>query len=166
MTAPRVLVAGVGNVFRGDDAFGVEVVRRLAGRPLPEGVRVADFGTRGRDLAYAILDGYDGVILVDVTRRGGEPGTLYVVEPWPAEVDPSVGLAATHAVDLPAVFGLVRTLGGTLPRLYLVGCEPADFGPDDEGRMGLSGPVAGAVDRAVALVEAVGADALAEPRRA
>jgi hydrogenase maturation protease len=166
VTLPRILVAGVGNIFRGDDAFGVTVVRRLACRPQTEGVRVVDFGTRGHDLAYAILDGYDVVILADTTRRGGEPGTLYVVEPWPPDVDQTIALDATHGVDLPAAFALVRALGGEMPRLYLVGCEPADFGPDDEGRMGLTAPVAGAIDRAAGLVEEVVADVLAGHRRA
>lgn len=150
----RVLVAGVGNVFRGDDAFGVEVVRRLAVRPLPAGVRAADFGTRGHDLAYAILDGYDAVVLVDAAARGGAPGTLYVLEPDTAAAGP----AGTHGVDLPAVFGLVRALGGALPRLVLVGCEPADLGTDEEGAMGLSPAVAAAVDRAVELAVAAVAE--------
>jgi hydrogenase maturation protease len=153
----RVLVAGVGNVFRGDDAFGVEVVRRLAARPLPAGVRVADFGTRGHDLAYAILDGYDAVVLADAAARGGAPGTLYTLEP-DANAPDAPGPAGTHGVDLPAVFGLVRAMGGTLPRLVLVGCEPADLGTDEDGAMGLSPAVAAAVDRAVGLVEAAVAE--------
>jgi hydrogenase maturation protease len=148
----RVLVAGVGNVFRGDDAFGSEVVRRLSRRALPAGVRAIDFGTRGHDLAYALLDGYDAVVLVDATRRGGPPGALYTLEPTPADLAGPVG---THVVDLPGVFGLVRAMGGTLPRLRLVGCEPAELGLDDEGAWGLSEPVAAAVDRAVELVGAV-----------
>ena len=151
MNGPRILVAGVGNVFRGDDAFGVEVVRSLSGRDLPVGVRVIDFGTRGHDLAYAILDGYDGVILVDAIARGGPPGTLYTLEPEPGDLAQPTPFGA-HAVDLPGVFGLVRAMGGTLPRLYLVGCVPADLGPDDEGRMGLTEPVVAAVGRAAELV--------------
>lgn len=161
----RILVAGVGNVFRGDDAFGVEVVRRLAGRPLPAGVRVADFGTRGHDLAYAILDGYDGVVLVDAAGRGGVPGTLYTLEPDPDAPQP-VGAIGTHGVDLPGVFGLVRAMGGRLPRLVLVGCEPAELGTDEDGALGLSRPVAAAVERAVELVAAVVGQALAESRGA
>ena len=148
----RVLVAGVGNVFRGDDGFGPEVARRLAGRELPIGVRVADFGTRGHDLAYAVLDGYDAVVLVDATRRGGPPGTLYTLDPTPDDL--AAGPVETHGVDLPAVFGLVAAMGGTFPPLRLIGCEPAELGPDDEGAFGLSEPVAAAVDPAVELVEA------------
>src|SRR6516162_9596523 len=78
---PRILVAGVGNIFLGDDAFGVEVAQRLMPRPQPEGVRVVDFGIRGLDLAYTLLDGYEAVVLVDAAPRGGTPGTLYVLEP-------------------------------------------------------------------------------------
>src|SRR5438270_10803156 len=92
MTRPRVLVAGIGNIFLGDDAFGVEVAQRLAQRPLPAGVRVVDFGIRGLDLTYALLDGQDAVILVDATLRGGPPGTLYVIEPE-AEGRPEPGAA-------------------------------------------------------------------------
>jgi hydrogenase maturation protease len=161
----RLLVAGVGSVFRGDDAFGVEVVRRLAGRPLPGGVRVADFGTRGHDLAYTILDGYDGVVLVDASARGGEPGTLYAFEPDPDGLD-SADPVGAHGIDLPGVFRLVRAMGGRLPRLYLVGCEPAELGTNEEGAVGLSPPVAAAVERAVGLVEAVIAEALGGPRGA
>ena len=82
MTRPaRILIAGIGNIFLGDDAFGVEVARRLVRRRLPDGVRVVDFGIRGLDLTYALLDGYEAVILVDAAPRGGPPGTLYVLEP-------------------------------------------------------------------------------------
>lgn len=161
MTQPRILVAGVGNIFRGDDAFGVEVVRRLAGGVLPTGVSVIDFGIRGHDLAYTILDGYDGVILVDATHRDGPPGTLYVLELTADELE-QPGSVGTHGVDLPSVFRLVLTMGGTLPRLSFVGCEPAELGSDDEGAMGLSEPVRSAVERAVLLVEAM----IAEPARA
>jgi len=147
----RILVAGVGNVFRGDDGFGPAVARRLSGRELPAGVRVFDFGTRGHDLAYAMLDGYDAVVLVDATRRGNSPGTLYTLEPTPDDL--AGGPVETHGVTLPAVFALVQVMGGTVPPLRLVGCEPAELGPDDEGAFGLSPPVAAAVDRAVGLVE-------------
>ena len=149
---PRILVAGIGNVFRGDDAFGVEVVRRLLARPRAEGVRVADFGTRGHDLAYAVLDGYDVLILVDATRRGEPPGTLSALELDPAAAA-RVASAGDHGVDLPAALRLVRDLGGEFPRVCLVGCEPAELGPEDEGLMGLSEPVQSAVERAVGLVE-------------
>ena len=90
----RILVAGVGNIFRGDDGFGPEVVRRLLQRPIPEGVRAIDFATRGHDLAYAILDGYDGVVFVDVTSRDGQPGTLYTLE-----LDPLTACASGLRLD-------------------------------------------------------------------
>jgi hydrogenase maturation protease len=144
---PRILVAGVGNIFRGDDAFGVEVVRGLIRRPVPEGVRAIDFGIRGHDLAYTILDGYDVVILVDAARRDGEPGTLYTLEINPARTPAPA--AATHGVDLAETFRLVEAMGGSFPKMYLVGCEPADLGSDEEGRMGLSEPVRAAVEQAV-----------------
>jgi hydrogenase maturation protease len=151
MSAPRLLVAGLGNVFLGDDAFGVEVVGRLAGRPLPEGVDVVDFGIRGLDLAYALLDGYDAAILVDATRRGGPPGTLYLLEP-----DPAAGgsTADAHGMDPAAVLRWVREVRGSLPWLRLVGCEPATLDSED-GRMELSEPVRAAVGEAVRLIESL-----------
>jgi len=148
----RVLVAGIGNVFLGDDGFGVEVVRRLAARPLPDGVRVVDFGIRGLDLTYALLDGYELAILVDAAARGATPGTLYLLEPQlPAG---AVAVLETHGMDPVKVLGLAQALGGTLPALRVVGCEPATLG-GDEGAMGLSVPVAAAVDGAIALVESL-----------
>jgi hydrogenase maturation protease len=153
MNRPRILVAGVGNVFLGDDAFGVEVAQRLAQRPWPEGVRVADFGIRGLDLAYALLDHYDAVIIVDAAPRGGPPGTLYVLEP---AVDTSDvqggGLVEMHGMDPVKVLRLAAALGGKVDRLLVVGCEPA-AAAGEEMEMAMSGPVRAAVDEADALVE-------------
>src|SRR5262249_15201119 len=119
MTRPRILVAGVGNIFLGDDAFGVEVARRLARRPLPPEVRVVDFGIRGLDLTYALLDGYETVVLVDAAPRGGPPGTLYVLEPEPGE--PPAGEAGPlfemHSLDPVKVLRLAAALGGRVERL-------------------------------------------------
>ena len=144
----RILVAGVGNVFLGDDGFGVEVSRRLAGRRLPDGVRVVDFGIRGLDLTYALLEGWDAAILVDAAPRGGQPGTLYVLEP---QLDPNAPAAIEpHAMDPVKVLALVREMGGTPPVMRVVACEPAEAG---EFEMGLSPAVKAAVDPAVALVE-------------
>ena len=151
-----VLVAGVGNVFRGDDAFGIEVVHRLARKTLPDGVKVVDFGIRGIDLTYALLDGYRAAVLVDVLQRGGEPGTVYVVEPdWPSgeDADPDELLITPHDLDPAKVLRLVKALGGRCERLVLVGCEPGTFGDEDEGAMGLSPSVAAAVDEAVLTIE-------------
>ena len=158
MSNPRVLVAGVGNIFLGDDAFGVEVVRRMARRPLPGEVRVVDFGIRGIDLAYALLDRYEMAVLVDALPRGGQPGTLYVLEPDLNGLEDPAGAGAVveaHAMDPVSVLRLVGALGGPLPTLRVVGCEPAPLDAAEDGRMGLSGPVEAAVDGAIPLVEAL-----------
>jgi hydrogenase maturation protease len=153
-TATRVLVAGIGNVFLGDDGFGVEVVARLAGRTLPESVEVADFGIRGFDLAYALMEGYDAAVLVDALPRGGQPGELFVVEPDLEQLERSEGptVADGHGMDPVAVLKLVKQFGGEPPRLYVVGCEPASLG-GEQGEMGLSASVEAAVDGGVELVE-------------
>jgi hydrogenase maturation protease len=150
----RVLVAGVGNVFLGDDAFGVEVVRELMKRPTPGHVTVRDFGTRGLDLAYTLVAGFDALLLVDTVQRGHVPGTLTVLEPDFASSQPTEELLGPgHGVDPGRVFGLVRALGGTLPTTRLVGCEPFGFGSDEEPMLELSAPVREAVTRALPLVE-------------
>jgi hydrogenase maturation protease len=148
------LIAGIGNIFLGDDAFGVEVLRRLMQQPLPDNVHAVDFGIRGYDLAYAISDGYDAVILVDACPRGGQPGTLYVIEPKLdslATRNPAPQLDG-HSLNPARVLESVLALGGPLPRIRLVGCEPATFGSDDQPQMGLSLTVAEAVERALPLV--------------
>jgi hydrogenase maturation protease len=158
MSRPRVLVACVGNIFLGDDAFGVEVARRLAGRDLPEGVRVVDFGIRGLDLTYALLDGYEAVILVDAAPRGGPPGTLYVLElsgEEAAPADGSVPAVETHGMDPVKVLRLAAILGGKVGRLLVVGCEPAVAAEADDLHMGMSAPVRAAVDEAVPLIESL-----------
>jgi hydrogenase maturation protease len=148
---PKVLVAGIGNVFLGDDGFGVEVARRLAAEDLPDWVRVADFGIRGVHLAYELLEGYDTAILVDAAPRGGAPGTVYVIQP-DLDAQPRVAaedvLVDGHGMEPDAVIALLRALGGEMPRLLVVGCEPAEV----TERMGLSAAAAGAVDRALAVV--------------
>ncbi len=154
MNQPRILIAGVGNIFFGDDAFGVEVARHLAGRPLPEGVRVTDFGIRGLDLAYALLEGYDVAILVDAVQRGGTPGTLYLIEPNVGPTDLPGASVEPHALDPWRVLGLAKSLGGALGRVLLVGCEPSPCDPE-EGCMELSEPVRGAVTEAVQLIDKV-----------
>jgi hydrogenase maturation protease len=150
----QILIAGIGNVFFGDDGFGVEVARRLAGRNLPEGVKVVDFGIRGFDLTYALLEGYDAAILIDLTQRGGRPGTLYVIEPdTEGQATSTAGLVSeTHAMNLTRVFELARAMGAPLERLRLVGCEPFSIGSEDEMVAGLSPPVEAAVEPAVSLV--------------
>ena len=148
-----VLVAGMGNIFLGDDAFGVEVARRLAERPLPSGVRVVDFGIRGFDLAYAFLDGYEAVILVDATQRGGPPDTIYVIEPDCEELEKDgCRELEMHALHPLTVCRLVKTMGGRLPKVVVVGCEPHWLG-EPEGGMGLSEPVQAAVGEAIVCIE-------------
>ena len=152
----RILIAGVGNLFRGDDAFGSELARRLAETPVPPHVCVVDFGIRGHDLAFALQDEYTAVILLDVTQRGGRPGELYVLEPDLENLheDATDEMMDTHAMHPLRVLRMVQANGGKLPRLWLVGCEPVTFGPE-EGQMGLSEPVAAAVPAAVALVHSL-----------
>ncbi len=152
----RILVAGVGNIFLGDDGFGVEVVRRLAGRELPEGVEVADFGIRGMDLAYALQDDYELVVFVDATPRGEKPGTVYLLEPE-IEEDGEVTLD-THGMDPLKVIKLSRALGAKPARTLVVGCEPQVVisGEDyEEMLMELSDPVRAAVEEAAKLVESL-----------
>ena len=155
---PRILVAGIGNIFLGDDAFGVEVVRRLVTQAVPEHVRVVDFGIRGYDLAYALLDGYDVTILVDACPRGEAAGTLYVVEPDLTELgsaDERAGAVEAHSMNPMNVLRLATSMGGLLKnRILLVGCEPQTLGPE-EGQMGLSESVQGAVDEAVTLIDSL-----------
>jgi hydrogenase maturation protease len=146
---PTILVACIGNIFLGDDGFGVEVARRMASRELPAGVKVTDFGIRGYDLAYALLDGYGLVILVDACPRGSDPGTLYVIEPEIGADGPALD---AHTMDPVAVLRLAQSLGTISSKILLIGCEPADLG-GEEGHMGLTDPVAAAVNEAVHLVE-------------
>jgi len=152
---PRILVAGIGNIFLGDDAFGVEVVRSLSRSELPQAVRVTDFGIRGYDLAYALLDGYETTILVDACPRGEPAGTLYVIEPDLENLGgPEEGAVEAHSMNPLNVLRLAQSMGGSLKRILLVGCEPATLGPE-EGQMGLSEPIEAAVDEAVRLIEAL-----------
>jgi hydrogenase maturation protease len=160
----RVLIACVGNIFLGDDGFGPEVAKRLAGEKLPEGVKLADYGTGGVHLAYDMADGYETTILVDAAPRGKEPGTVSVIEVDPADhPNPAAALGALqgsmlfdgHGMQPDVVFGILDMLGGKAGRILVVGCEPAcvDYGIE------LSEPVAAAVDEAVRTVlDLVGTD--------
>jgi hydrogenase maturation protease len=177
----RLLIAGVGNIFLGDDGFGVEVASRLAGAELPDWAHVVDYGIRGMHLAYDLANGYDSMILVDATARGGAPGTLYVIEPELTAVPneegvpkegapeeegvPAEGTAESdvalnplfnaHGMQPDVVFGMLGMLDAGARQVLVVGCEPAsvDYG------IGLSEPVAAAVDEAVRLVLELVADA-------
>jgi hydrogenase maturation protease len=154
---PTILVAGIGNIFRGDDAFGVEVVRRLASLKLPERVRVADFGIRGFDLAYALQDGYETTILVDACPHGEAPGTLYVIEPDLKvcdDQDTPHPVIEAHAMNPVSVLRMARAMNIEIKGVLLVGCEPETLG-GEEGQIGMSAPVEAAVEEAVKLVEAL-----------
>ena len=148
----RILIAGIGNAWLQDDGFGSEVVRRLEDRDLPAGTAVFDFGTGGLDLAYEVMRGYDALVLVDVSRQGGEPGTLYVMEALEEEVDAGIEdgqLINPHGMDPQTVLRFVKTVGAWPGKVVVVACEPARV---EEMGLGLSDEVARAVDGAVELV--------------
>jgi hydrogenase maturation protease len=154
-----ILVAGIGNIFFGDDAFGSEVARALMRRPLPDRVKVDDFGIRGYDLAFALMDGCDA-ILIDAVSRGGAPGTLYLIEPDLAGLEESgEAIPDGHTMSPVSVLRMVESLGGRAGRLYLVGCEPSTLESED-GRMGLSESVEASVPRAIEMIEALLEDLL------
>jgi hydrogenase maturation protease len=179
---PRILIAGIGNIFFGDDAFGVEVAHRLMLREMPPSVRVTDFGIRGYDLAYALMDGYDVAILVDASPRGGVPGTVYTIEPDLQSIVAPQGQQTApaidgHSMDPMRVLASVKALGGDFKKILVVGCEPESLGIETaesapasdemepfgalgetempQGRMGLSAPVFAAVDVAVTVIESL-----------
>jgi hydrogenase maturation protease len=151
MLTGRTLVAGVGNVFQRDDAFGVEVVARLSPRSLPAGVEVADFGIRGVHLVYELLNGYDLFVLVDAARRGYQPGTVTVLEVEPAEVVPEAPVMDAHDLTPDAIFAMLSSMGGRPGRSLVVACEPADL----SAGIGLSDLVRAAVPHAVGAIEEI-----------
>ncbi|MFI9722196.1 hydrogenase maturation protease [Streptomyces sp. NPDC052396] len=168
-SAGRVLVAGVGNIFLADDAFGPELVTALRDRPLPPAVDLADFGIRGMDLAYRLLAGYETAILLDAVPRGGRPGTLYVLEVDAPAADAPPPAPEAHGMDPVKVLAwageLARAEGLTLPRVLVLGCEPLVRlrGDEPEIPTGLSAPVRAAVGEAVRLLESLLAEALGRP---
>jgi hydrogenase maturation protease len=150
-----ILVAGIGNIFQGDDAFGVEVAQRLLRGPLPPDVKVVDFGIRGVDLTYALMDGHETVVLIDAAARGEPPGTLSLIEcDRPATTPLDAPVVSAHDLDPAKVMQIVQALGGNCRRVLLVACEPADCG-GDEGRMGLTPPVAAAVEPAIEMIQSL-----------
>ena len=166
MTSKRILIAGVGNIFLGDDAFGSEVARRLMQRTLPPEVQVNDYGTCSYDLAYAMMEGYEATILVDATSRGQSPGTVYLIEPDLSELDKlDNAVPDAHSLNPVSVFHMLRTFGCCPKRLYLVGCEPAVL-ESDEGEMGLSESVRAAVPQAIEMIESLMSDLLSENHNA
>ncbi len=155
VNSPRILVAGIGNIFHGDDVFGVAVVQRLKTQTLPDGVEAADFGIRSYDLAYAMLKDYDAVILVDATARGGEPGTLYLIEPDLAGLESFAGAVTDgHSMNPVTALQLVKLFGGQPRRLFVVGCEPATL-ESENGRIGLSPLLQTAVTPALDMIHAL-----------
>jgi hydrogenase maturation protease len=163
---PSILVAGIGNIFLGDDGFGVEVVKQLSKCDFPASVHVADFGIRGFDLSYALQDGYETTILIDAFPRGQAPGTVYVVEPDlndPAGCPSETNFVDAHAMNPVNVLRMATAMHGPLKRVLLVGCEPSTFG-GDEGQMGLSPPVEAAVHEAVKVVRKLVEEKLEEGR--
>ena len=162
----QILVAGVGNSWLTDDGFGGHVARELERRELPSGVRVMDFGTGGLDLAYEVMRGYHGLILIDVSHQGGEPGTLYVLEPDPEEIGAGIEdgeVISPHGMDPQTVLRFVKAVHGWPGKVVVVACEPEDV---DEMGIELSDSVAAAVERAIGVVleqiETMQADAIAE----
>ena len=148
----RILVAGIGNAWMMDDGFGSAVAERLGERELPAEAAVFDFGTGGLDLAYEVMRGYDGLILVDVSRQGGEPGTLYVMEADEADVEAGIEdgqVINPHAMDPQTVLRFVKSVGAWPGKVVVIACEPAGV---EEMGLGLSSEVEAAVDRAVDLV--------------
>jgi hydrogenase maturation protease len=154
---PSILVAGIGNIFNRDDAFGVSVTAKLAREPMPQNVRVVDFGIRGFDLMSELLDGYDLTILVDAVSRGGAPGTLYTIEP---DLDAITGNGGpgthgnAHRLDPLEVLAAVKGAGARLGRVFVVGCEPALL-EDDTGCIGLTEQVEAAVDPAIEMIRSL-----------
>ena len=171
-SSKRILVACIGNIFLGDDGFGVEVAQRMLrrkDRPYAEHVQVVDFGIRGMDLAYTLLEDYDTLVLVDAVPRGGQPGTLYLIEPDMAYLSAEQGARAgsvaldTHSMDPVKVLAYARTLGAQPIRTLLVGCEPSVFDGADafmEMSMGLSEPVQAAIEPAIHMIDSLVADLL------
>lgn len=149
----QVLIAGIGNAWQRDDGFGSEVARRLEGRELPEGIAVIDFGTGGLDLAYQVMYGYDGLLMIDVSRQGGSPGTLYVMEVDEDEVPGGSvedgEVLNPHAMDPETVLRFIKITGGWPGKVVIVACEPETV---EEMGVGLTPVVEEAVDRAVELV--------------
>ncbi len=151
MRERQILVAGIGNAWMADDGFGGHVAQALEQQELPAGVTVADFGSGGLDLAYEVMRGYDALVLVDVSRQGGEPGTLYVIEPQPSEIEPiSDGeVVSPHGMDPKTVLRFVKTVGGWPGKVVVVACEPASV---EEMGLDLSPEVQGAVEGATRVV--------------
>ena len=151
----KILIAGIGNIFLGDDAFGSEVARRLMHERLPPEVQVTDFGIRSYDLVYAIMDGYDVTIFVDITSQGQSPGTVYLIEPDLDQLDQLDEMVENaHSMNPVRVLQMLRTFGSSPGKLYLIGCEPATLEAEDD-RIGLSPIVEASVPQAIELIKSL-----------
>jgi hydrogenase maturation protease len=161
MNPPRILIACIGNIFLGDDAFGVEVARAFSTRSLPENVKLVDFGIRGWDLTYALMEDHDAVILVDAVLRGQPPGTLYLIEPDAIDAEDGLPISPqdiqidAHNLDPAKVLRLASSLGGKQNSILLVGCEPTPMDSEQDMAMELSEPVKAAVPEAVNMIESL-----------
>lgn len=159
MTRPRFLVAGIGNIFLGDDAFGCEAIRLLMGRTIPEDVKVVDYGIRGFDLTFALLEDYEAFILVDAAPRGEAPGTLYTIEVDVNALDQAAEqdmMVDAHAMNPMRVLATAKAMGANPAQVFVVGCEPSPMQPgEEEERMGLSEPVQAALDDGVVMIESL-----------
>lgn len=156
MEHQRILIACIGNIFFGDDAFGVEVARALSQRRLPEKVVVVDYGIHGLDLAFALLDGYEAVILVDAVRRSGQPGTLYLIEPGPTDIKASADqslIIESHRLNPMRVLAFAQLMGARLNRILLIGCEVTSPDSLEETAMELSAPVRAAIPSTIEFIE-------------
>jgi hydrogenase maturation protease len=159
----RILVAGIGNIFLGDDAFGSEATRQLMQRPLPNEVRVVDFGIRSYDLGQAIADGYEVVVLVDAAPRGEPPGTVYLIEPDLKDVGEPNELVDAHSISSFRAIQLAHAHSPPEGRVFLVGCEPEVLETED-GQIGLSERVNAAVPQAIQMIESLISEFLKENR--
>ena len=148
---PRILIAGIGNIFMGDDGFGCEVARALLARGLPPAVKVQDFGIRSFDLAYALTEGYEAIILVDAVSQRASPGTVFLIEPEVGDFGAGVWPADAHTMNTVAVIQMAERLGGIKGKLFLVGCEPRILDSED-GEMELSNEVGRGVPRALEMI--------------
>lgn len=157
----RVIIAGVGNMFMKDDGFGGAVIKKMMGKEFPEGVEVKDFGTGGLKLAYDLMKGYDGLILLDASSRGEKPGTLYVIEPNENDIDADLEHAPIdpHGADPVTVLRFVKSIGSWPAKVLIVACEPETI---DEFEIGLSDSVNASVDKAIEMVDEIIKDIYSE----
>jgi hydrogenase maturation protease len=158
MSKPTILIAGIGNIFLGDDAFGVEVAQRLLREPWPPEIRVLDAGIRGLDLVYRLLDGWDAVILIDAIQRGdGPPGTLYLLEPELDADNPADSQIEAHSMDPARVLRTARSMGAQMRQVFIVGCEPSPLDEHDDGLTPLapSPPVTAAIEPAIQMIHSL-----------